>query len=75
MQVIPKILVFAGSLRSGAFSISTADAHPGHGSPAAQDGLWHYVTSPVHAGPAVLAAVIVLVAAGRAIRWRNRNRN
>jgi chromate reductase, NAD(P)H dehydrogenase (quinone) len=26
VQVIPKILVFAGSLRSGAFSISTADA-------------------------------------------------
>ena len=25
MRIIPKILVFAGSLRSGAFSISTAD--------------------------------------------------
>ncbi|MEQ9408943.1 MAG: hypothetical protein RIK87_14495 [Fuerstiella sp.] len=53
---------------------STADAHPGHGSPAAQDGLWHYLTSPVHAGPIVLAAIIALVAAGRVIRWRNRDR-
>ncbi|MEO2018397.1 MAG: hypothetical protein ABGZ53_28940 [Fuerstiella sp.] len=43
-------------------SASQATAHPGHGNPATGDGIGHYVSSPLHLGPIVLATIVLLVA-------------
>jgi hydrogenase/urease accessory protein HupE len=47
-----------------------ANAHPGHGSPSAQTGLQHYLTSPLHAGPVLLVAAIVAVGVWLAVRFQ-----
>jgi hypothetical protein len=43
-------------------SASQAFAHPGHGSPAAADGVQHYLFSPLHVGPIMATTVILIVA-------------
>lgn len=39
---------------------ATASAHPGHGSPVHADGVMHYLTSPWHAGSALIILAVVL---------------
>ncbi|APZ93556.1 hypothetical protein [Fuerstiella marisgermanici] len=53
---MPRLTYFLTCL---ALSMPAVMAHPGHGNPAAQDGIWHYVTSPTHAGPVVALAILV----------------
>ncbi|MCP4783717.1 MAG: hypothetical protein GY903_21400 [Fuerstiella sp.] len=48
-------------------SAGHASAHPGHGNPATADGIAHYVSSPLHFGPIVLATIVLFVA-HRALR-------
>lgn len=50
----------------------SAVAHPGHGNPDLQDGLAHYLTSPLHVGPAVLLVVagLTIAAVRRVVRGR-----
>ena len=50
----------------------TAQAHPGHGNPVAQEGIQHYLTSPLHILPA--AAVVACAIAG-AIFLRKRSQD
>jgi hypothetical protein len=49
----------------------TAQAHPGHGNPAAQDGIQHYLTSPLHLIPGISVAVCAIAAM---FLWRRTNR-
>ena len=51
---------------------STTHAHPGHGSTDAASPT-HYLIEPAHAGWAILAAALVLAAAGSARRWLRRH--
>lgn len=39
---------------------ASASAHPGHGSTAHADGLMHYLTSPLHAGSALIVVAAML---------------
>ncbi|MCA9084466.1 MAG: hypothetical protein KDA81_10445 [Planctomycetaceae bacterium] len=49
-------------------------AHPGHGNPQTQDGLLHYVLSPVHSWPTLLLIVSIgLLIAGAGRIFRNRS--
>ena len=43
-------------------SASAAFAHEGHGHPAHQEGVTHYVVNPSHAVPVILAIAIAVVA-------------
>ncbi len=42
---------------------STANAHPGHGAAEAQQGLLHYVLSPLHATPWLMGVATLVIAA------------
>jgi hypothetical protein len=39
---------------------ATLSAHEGHGSPAVQDGLLHYLVNPSHAIPLVIVSSVVV---------------
>ena len=45
----------------------TANAHPGHGT-VSSDGVWHYMTSPAHAIPALLIGLIAAAAVSKIAR-------
>lgn len=46
---------------------NSASAHPGHGNAAVQDGLTHYLTSPMHLGTGLLVVLAVATVARIAI--------
>lgn len=52
-----------------AFSAASVTiAHEGHGHPEMQTGLMHYVSSPVHLVPVLLAAAVISCAAAYGFR-------
>lgn len=65
-------IVFTGLATASLLMTQTpiADAHPGHGSPTVQDGVLHYVASPLHAGPVLIVAGIVAVGVWLAVRFQ-----
>ncbi|HIE96913.1 MAG TPA: hypothetical protein EYG03_06480 [Planctomycetes bacterium] len=54
-----RICYFIGGV---VLSAGLASAHPGHGNPATADGIGHYVSSPLHFGPIVVATIVLFVA-------------
>ena len=74
MMVITKMFRLTSIIAASFMLTSAAFAHEGHGDPAHQHGVTHYVINPSHAIPiglTVVAVIAAVIAVGVLIR-RNR---